>query len=301
MNNPRIFRSLTWITLEKFDEIVPVFKRQLIKYHEDAKPNRKKAVWWWQKWRLITVEEKLFFILFYYRIYPTLELIAFLFGMWSRGRAHERYTKLSVVLENTLWEKQVLPERKTSKLEQVIRNVPSIKDVFVDGVERQVQRPKKSRYQKKYYSWKQKKHTAKNIVVSDEKKKILYLSSTRPWTEHDKRISDAENIFGNIPDNVTAWTDLWFYWTVSKYPNKDIIMPHKKPKWKELPDKLKEENSTISWLRVLIENAIWWIKRLSIVRHRLRMRLYWDYATVEMNMKDKIINISVGIHNLVIC
>ena len=71
-----------------------------------------------------------------------------------------------------------MPARQIKSAEEFIRLFPEIKEVFIDGTERPVERSKNKEKQKKDYSGKKKRHTRKNITVSDEKRRILVLTET---------------------------------------------------------------------------------------------------------------------------
>ncbi len=64
--------------------------------------------------------------------------------------------------------------------------------------------------------------------------------------------------------------DLAFLGLESEYKN--VIMPKKKPKGKELTEKQKKSNRKISSVRVKIENAFAGVKRLRIVYNVTRTR-----------------------------
>ncbi len=64
----------------------------------------------------------------------------------------------------------MLPERKLKKAEEFFETFPEVREVFIDGTERQTQRLRDSKQQKDKYSDKKKRHTAKNIVISNKKK-----------------------------------------------------------------------------------------------------------------------------------
>ena len=66
----------------------------------------------------------------------------------------------------------VLPERKISTLEELLEVFPDVRDLFIDGTERPIQRPKDNEKQKENYSGKKKMHTRKNIIISDKKKRM---------------------------------------------------------------------------------------------------------------------------------
>src|SRR3954464_8207965 len=86
--------------------------------------------------------------------------------------------------------KLALPTRKIRSVEEFLAKFPEVKDVFLDGTERKVQRPKSKKRQNKLYSGKKKGTMRKNIVVSDERKRILVLTPTKSGRRHDKRLAD---------------------------------------------------------------------------------------------------------------
>ncbi|MBK8397108.1 MAG: hypothetical protein IPL26_17980 [Leptospiraceae bacterium] len=58
-------------------------------------------------------------------------------------------------------------------------------EIFIDGTERPRRRPKNKDIQKENYSGKKKRHTVKNLVITNRKKEILYLSNTVQGSMHD--------------------------------------------------------------------------------------------------------------------
>jgi hypothetical protein len=114
------------------------------------------------------------------------------------------------VLEKTLGRQFVLPARHGNSLEDIFRANPELKDVFIDGTERRVNKPKNHGSRDKLYSGKKKAHTRKHIVLSDERKFIYFLSQAKSGRRHDKRLMDKNQLARYIPDHVTAWTDTGF-------------------------------------------------------------------------------------------
>ena len=110
------------------------------------------AVGGWTQPQLLSMEDKVLFILFYFKIYPLQEVLAFLFDM-SQGRANEWIHKLSTVLQLALGHTRCLPERHPQNLEQVLACCVSV-DVIIDGTERRTQRPTEAAKQKTHYSGK---------------------------------------------------------------------------------------------------------------------------------------------------
>jgi hypothetical protein len=129
---------------------------------------------------------KLFFTLFYFKCYTTFDTLGFLFDL-DRSNANRNIHKFTSILEKALGRKMVLPERKISTMEELLEVFPDVNDLLIDGTERPIQRPKDNDKQKENYSGKKKMHTRKNIIISDKKKRIGYVSPTMNGKRHDYR------------------------------------------------------------------------------------------------------------------
>ena len=138
------------------------------------------------------------------------------------------------VLEKALGKELVLPARQIKSAEEFIRLFPEIKEVFIDGTERPVERSKNKEKQKQDYSGKKKRHTRKNIIVSDEKRRVLILTKTDPGSKHDYTELKESEISEYLPVNTVVNVDLGFQGIKKDYPDLDIKIPHKKPRGREL-------------------------------------------------------------------
>lgn len=267
LQQDRLLRSLTGLNRKAFDALLPGFEEA----YENSQPNkpRQRAVGGGRKARLQTPGEKLFFILFYFKCYPTFDLAGILFE-FDRSQAHEWVHRLQGVLENALGEKQVLPERKLRSVQEFLARFPSVERVMIDGTERPIARPTDPDKQKTHYSGKKKRHTRKHLVGVDQKKRVLVLSKAREGRVHDKKCHDEDDIAGSIPESIPIEVDLGFQGLQNEYEN--IRIPHKKPKGGKLTRKHKRENRALSSSRVLCENAFAGVKRYRAVRDVYRNR-----------------------------
>jgi DDE superfamily endonuclease len=100
------------------------------------------------------MEDKLLFILFYFKVYPLQEVMAFLFET-SQGRVNAWIHTLSMVLQMALGEAQVLPQRDPKNLARTLAWWVSV-DFIMDGTERRIQRPQDLTEQQETYSGKKK-------------------------------------------------------------------------------------------------------------------------------------------------
>lgn len=270
LKNDRLLRALTGLNRKAFDQLCEVFEGI---YEEsiasDTKP-RKRARGGGRKARLSRIEFKLFFILFYFKCYPTFDVLSWLFEM-ERGRANRWVHRLQGILEKALSKKMVLPERKLESIEQFLAKFPEVREVILDGTERPVQRPKDAEKQKEHYSGKKKRHTRKHITGSTRTKRVILLSEARAGKIHDKRQLDEADLVGFIPDEVRIEGDLGFQGLQKEFVN--IHLPHKKPRGKELNEVQKQENKEFSSQRVVCEHAHAGIKRYNAVTAIYRNRV----------------------------
>ncbi len=218
---------------------------------------------------LRTFTEKLFFVLFYFKCYPPLDVLGPLFD-FDRPNAFRNVQKLTPILEKVLDKKMVVPKRKINTLEELFEIFPDVKDLFIGGTERPIQRPKDSEKQKENYSGKKKAHTRKNIVITDKNRRIGYLSPPEAGKKHDYGMFKEPFPPGLFPKSITLWLDLGFTGVEKGYPEATVRMPRKKPKGKELTDEEKAQNKVIGGFRVLVEHAIGGTKRFRITSDKFR-------------------------------
>lgn len=275
------------VSVAEFYQLLPVFSQCLRKYRLILKPKRQRAIGGGRKGDLPTDEDKLLYILMYERLYPTFDALSVLTGH-QRSKCCGSVKFLLPVLEMTLGRKLVLPKRHCgNSLAKIFQQHPEIKDLFVDGTERRVQKPKNLKRRNKLYSGKKKATTRKTIIVSDEKKYIHYMSKTKSGRRHDKRLADKERIFEDIPPDIGVWTDTGFQGVQKQRDN--VVMPAKATKNNPLTYAQKEENKLISSIRVVSEHAIGGFKRFKAASD--------IYRNKRKNMDDLMTEVAIGLWN----
>ena len=156
-DHPRALRTFTGLDPAEFEKLLRHFEMAYHAYryeHHVTKKFRKRRYGGGRKPRLDFMEDKLLFILFYFKVYPLQEVMAFLFET-SQGRINEWIHQLSTVLQMALGKAQELPERDPHNLEQTLALCVSV-DFIIDGTERRVHRPKDAIEQHEKYSGKKK-------------------------------------------------------------------------------------------------------------------------------------------------
>ncbi|WP_334722898.1 transposase family protein [Nostoc sp.] len=255
-----------------FDALLPTFSTSYLDTQQ-AKP-RQRALGGGRKARLLTAQDKLFFILLYFKCYPTFDVAGLLFDM-HRSQAHEWMHRLQPILEAALGQKMALPECHLESIEAFLSRFPEVQRVMIDGTERPIARPQEREQQQQNYSGKKKRHTRKHLAAvdetKDETKRVLIKSLAREGKLHDKRFHDEDDIAGSVPDEIPIEVDSGFQGLQKQYDN--LHLPHKKPKGGKLSDLQKTENRQLSQSRVVCENAFAAVKRYNAVSVIYRNRI----------------------------
>jgi hypothetical protein len=279
-------KALTGLSAAEFEALLPAFAQALTAYRLQLRPDRRRAVGGGRKGDLPTVADKLAFVLLYLKIYPTYDVMGMLTDR-QRTKCCDSVKLLLPVLEMALGRKLALPQRKITSVEEFFARCPDVKDVFLDGTERRVQKPKNLKKRKRLYSGKQKATTRKSLVLSTDKRRILVLTPAKSGRRHDKRIADKYQLPEHIPEDVTIWTDTGFQGIQHRHPN--TVMPVKATKTRPLTDAQKADNRLIAGIRVLSEHAIGGLKRMRAATDVYRNRL--------PNLDDAFLLLSAGLWN----
>lgn len=286
----RLMLALTGVNLQEFNDLIPAFSQAWLE--EKRKQHKRKAkerkFGGGRKGFLKTIPEKLFFILFYCKCYPTYDLASLIFDC-NRSNACRRQFDLIKVFEKTLGRKMALPARKMRTLEEFFEAFPEAREIFIDGTERPIQRPKNRKKQKRDYSGKKKRHVRKNVFISTKEKRINFLSKTKGGKENDFTILKKESPPDCLPKSVKKHVDLGFQGFERQFPGHNVSMPKRKPRTRELTKFAKEQNKKKSSVRVLAEHALAGVKRLRIVSDVFRNR--------KDNFDDQVMLVSCGLWN----
>lgn len=272
LSDERLLRALTGLNLKAFKQLKSAFAQSLAEVaipRRSQHPRQRKSGAG-RKPRLLSVEDKLIYILFYFKCYPTFDLAGVLFDL-DRSQANRWMHRLQPVLERALGQEMVLPKRKLTSMEAFIEAFPEVERVILDGTERPIQRAKDYDQQKQDYSGKKKRHTRTHLAAVSPDKRVLIFSQSYPGKDHDKGILNREGWAEHIPDAVKIQGDLGFQGLQNEYVNVEI--PHKKPKGGSLSDEQKQENQALARERVICENAFAGLKRYGIAAQVYRNRI----------------------------
>jgi len=280
-DKPKTFRAMTSLDRFEFEELCSVFSEV---WNEHTHQHEKDPAKGGRKPILKTMQDRLFFILFYLKVYPLQEVLAHLFDR-SQGQANFYIYELSAVWRETLKKTGDLPtripEERLAKLAE-----EEGQDFGIDGTERRRERPKDPVYQKRYYSGKKKAHTIKNnLVVGLDDRRIKHLSKTHEGKKQDKKISDEEGI--TVPAGSDLYRDSGFQG--HNLPGVNLHQPKKKPRGSELNLVDKVQNRLVASVRIVVEPIIAGVKRCRIVKDIFR--------NTKEAYEDMVMELACGLHN----
>lgn len=210
--NARKFVSLTSLTPEEFEYLLPAFEKVYQQVFPDSKTKtgqkRERTAGGGRKGALASIEQKLLFALVYQKSYPVQSIMGELFGI-GQSQANEWIHILLPILKQALDDLGYEPERDPKKFKKSEQGQKDADKSIIDGTERRRQRPKDAKQQTLHYSGKKKIHSDKNVVIATVKKKrVSFLSRTYPGKTHDKKVAETENI--TYPDHMTLLKDTGF-------------------------------------------------------------------------------------------
>ncbi len=268
-NKPAMLKCLTGLTVEGFLALWPAcevaYDADLARRDKQRGVPRQRERGAGQKGALPRLEDKLVFILFYFRVYPVQMAQGFFFGM-GQPQANAWVHRLSPVLKQALGYDVQLPARSPKDIQAVLETCPGL-EFIIDGSERAIRRPKDSERQQANYSGKKKRHTRKNNVITAKATgKIKGLSPTVEGKRHDKKLADEQD--GAFPAGSELWKDTGFQ---GYEPNTvKTFQPTKKPKGRDLSPEEKDAKTAISKQRIAIEHTLGGVKVFRIVHDVFR-------------------------------
>lgn len=133
--------------------MLPVFTTSYQEIRQERfsqQENRQRQPGAGQKGKLPTMSAKLFFILSYWKVYPTYDVLGCQFGL-DRSKACTNVQALWPVLKRTLTTLGVLPARTFSSVEELHAAWGEIHELVIDATERECVRPQDEQKQRDTY------------------------------------------------------------------------------------------------------------------------------------------------------
>ena len=159
IRDERQLKALTGLPRDKFEVLIAEFaqvyqaRQQQAYERAQAQGIRRRKPGGGQKGKLPGAGDKLMFVLYYFKNYPTFDVLGTQFDM-ARSKACENLHKLTPVLHETLAGLEVLPRREFENVEAFKSALGDIDKLLIDVTERLHRRPSENERQRELYSGK---------------------------------------------------------------------------------------------------------------------------------------------------
>jgi hypothetical protein len=159
IRDERQMKALTGLSQAQFNHLLSVFSDsyQAIQQQTYAKGiesgTRRRKPGGGCKGKLPTMADKLLFVLYYYKTYPTFDVLGTQFEM-ARSKANENLHKLSPILYDTLVCLELMPYRELATPEDLKAALHGMDHLLIDATERAYHRSTDDAKQREHYSGK---------------------------------------------------------------------------------------------------------------------------------------------------
>jgi len=265
---PAVFRNLTGLSIEEFEALYQQVVDDIDRYNETrlAWGDRQRAVGAGRQYAH-DARNRLLMAMIWLRIYPTYEVLGFIFDL-DKSNICRNLKGVLAVLGKQLGDEIEWPDKgqRKRKMDQFMQEFPDVAAI-VDATEQPTQRPQDPDEQKRYYSGKKKRHTLKTQVVVGPDGELMGHSATVPGSQHDKSLYDDSGVGARLDDDEALMGDKGFQ-GIQK--DRLAVLPDKKPKGGELTAAQKARNQRISHYRIVVENTICQLKTFRVLAHVYR-------------------------------
>jgi len=159
IHDERQRKALTGLSHAQCDSLLPVFSdiyratQQQTYAAGSQSGTRRRRPGGGSKGKLLTMGEKLQFVLYSYKTYPTFDVLGTQFAM-ARSRAHENLHKLSPILYDTLVHLERMPYRELATPEELKAALQGVDRLLIEATERAYHRAQDDAKQREHYSGK---------------------------------------------------------------------------------------------------------------------------------------------------
>lgn len=291
LHKPKLLRALTSLDAGEFARLLAAFEESVLARRSECnrfgEKRRRAPGATGNPGALPTAKARLFFVLFYFKCYPLQEVMGVLFGL-SQPQVCLWIGRLTPLVSDALGDELLLPTRRPADLTRLLEEVPELRVMLtIDGTERPIRRPADPQDRKDDYSGKKKAHRKKNLLLSSDSKRVVYLGPTSAGSVHDKKLADESGLI--FPADALVLKDTGFQ-GYEPTGGCATLQPKKKPRGRELHSVQKTINQVIARVRVGVEHAIAGVKRCRIVADTFR--------NLRAGFVDDAMSIASGLHNL---
>lgn len=255
---------MTGLRVAEFDdlveEVLPLYQASEIQ--RLSRPDRQRAIGGGHPFELDDRDHLLLTVV-WLRVYPTHEVLGYLFGV-SAITAGRTIKRVLPVLEQAGRDTMRMPDpgkKRRRSLDDLLRDTPDLA-VVIDTFEQRIQRLQDKEAADGYYSGKKKQHTLKSQVAVDEDTgRIVDTSPSVPGPTADIKLLEQSGLLYRLPPGVGGIGDLGYVGIETLHPQGLAASPRRKPRGQPRPPQDVAYNTAFSRRRIIVENTIGRMRR----------------------------------------
>jgi hypothetical protein len=261
---PTVFLKMTGLRVAEFDALVGDVLPQLIAAEEKRleRPDRQRDMGGGRSSDL-DGRDQLLLTVSWLRVYPTHEVLGYLFGV-SDSTVSRLIGRVLPVLEQAGRDTMRMPDpgkKRRRTLDALLDDTPELA-VVIDSFEQKIQRPKAVAERDGFYSGKKKTHTLKSQVAVDEQTgAIVDVSDSVPGPTADIKLLEQSGLLDRLPAGVGGIGDLAYVGIDNLHRQGLAASPRRKPRGQPRPPEDVAYNTAFSRRRIIVENTIGRLRR----------------------------------------
>lgn len=256
---PSAFKSLSGLTVTEFNALCrewyhadQVARSSARLTREDPHP-RRRAAGAGRKW-VLDAPTRLLATLVWLKLYPTWEVLGFLFGVESsatRRSVKDVLARLQASALFPLEKREVRTQGRT--LAEVVQTCPTV-EIIIDSHEHRIRRPKGWQNQEPFYSGKKKTHTLKSQAAVSLDGRVQAVSESVPGSTSDLALLDGSGVVERMQPDEALAGDKAYVGADKRHPALTIYVPVKKPPNGERTPEETSYNLALSRTRIVVEH-----------------------------------------------
>jgi hypothetical protein len=264
---PAAFRSMTGFSVEMFQSLFLAFTRAYDDRKHASKTTKRDGK---PRQRLPgagrpyahDLRDRLLMTLLWLRIYPTFEVLGFLFDL-HKANARDNVVEVLAVLETLAdfsFERPSAERRRRGSLQAVMDAFPELV-LVIDAKEQRIRRPKSPKTddrQRPYYSGKKKCHTLKSQMGVEPDGQVGAVSASVPGgAVHDLTLLRQTGLVGELAtEGEAGMMDKGYVGIRKDYPEHQLYLPFKATRGHPLTPDEKAYNGLLAKYRVVAEHTL---------------------------------------------
>ncbi len=263
---PSSFKSMTGFSVEAFQSLFHAFERAFDDRRHASPTTKRRGL---PRQRAAGAghpcshdrRTRLLMTLIWLRLYPTFEVLGFLFSL-NKTNAHDAVNEGLATLETLAdfpFERPAADRKKLRSMAAVMDAFPDV-HLVIDAKEQPIQRPtstKEEDRQKPFYSGKKKRHTLKTEIGVEPDGQVGAVSESVPGgATHDLTLLRQTRLVEQLDAETEAgMLDKAYVGARKDFPDHRLVIPFKASRGHPLTEEQKAFNRRVAQYRIVVEHT----------------------------------------------